>query len=199
MENNLKINRYMSKYKIFCTHLTLCIIVMSQKNINIKLKKKSQDTSFGVLLLAHFILFSNFKPPRPLRLWLLGKHCRRVVISYNSNLKIFKLKEKGMATQTSILPWRTSCTDEPCGLQSMCCKELDTTATNTHTQETGLPWWLTQSRICLQCGRLGFHTWIRKIPWRRELLPKPRFSPGEFHGQGSLAGHSPWDGKESDN
>lgn len=39
MENNLKINRYMSKYKIFCTHPTLCIIVTSQKT-NIILKKE---------------------------------------------------------------------------------------------------------------------------------------------------------------
>ena len=24
--------------------------------------------------------------------------------------------------------------------------------------------------------------WVRKIPWRRECLPTPVFSPGEFHG-----------------
>ena len=43
MENNLKINRYMSKYKIFCIHPTLCIIVTSQKT-NIILKKRSHKT-----------------------------------------------------------------------------------------------------------------------------------------------------------
>ena len=37
-----------------------------------------------------------------------------------------------------------------------------------------------------------------KIPWRSEWLPTPVFSPGEFHGQRSLAGCSPWDGKELD-
>ena len=37
-----------------------------------------------------------------------------------------------------------------------------------------------------QCGRLGFHPWVRKIPWRREWLPTPVFLPGEFHGQRSL-------------
>ena len=47
MENNLKINRYMSKYKIFCTHPTLCIIVMSQNNINIKLKKSHKTQVLG--------------------------------------------------------------------------------------------------------------------------------------------------------
>ena len=37
-----------------------------------------------------------------------------------------------------------------------------------------------------------------KIPWRREWQPTPVFLPGEFHGQKSLVGHSPWGRKESD-
>ena len=43
---------------------------------------------------------------------------------------------------------------------------------------------------------LGF--WVGKIPWRREWLPSPVFLPGEFDGQRSLAGYSPWGRKESD-
>ena len=43
----------------------------------------------------------------------------------------------------------------------------------------------------------GFSLWVRKISWRREWLPTPVFLPGEFHGQRSLAGNSPWDHKES--
>ena len=39
--------------------------------------------------------------------------------------------------------------------------------------------------------------WIRKIPWRRKWLPTPVFLPGEFHGQRSLMGYSPWGCKES--
>ena len=31
-----------------------------------------------------------------------------------------------------------------------------------------------------------------------EWLPTPVFLPGEFHGQRSLAGYSPWGRKESD-
>ena len=31
-----------------------------------------------------------------------------------------------------------------------------------------------------------------KIPWRRAWQPTPTFLPGEFHGQRSLAGYSPW-------
>ena len=34
--------------------------------------------------------------------------------------------------------------------------------------------------------------------WRREWHPTPIFLPGEFHGQRSLAGYSPWGCKESD-
>ena len=36
------------------------------------------------------------------------------------------------------------------------------------------------------------------IPWRREWTSTPVFLPGEFHGQRSLAGYSPWGCKESD-
>ena len=58
-------------------------------------------------------------------------------------------------------------------------------------------------RICLQYRRAGFDPWVTKIPWRREekrreWLPIPVFFPGEFHGQTSLVGYSPWGHKESD-
>ena len=43
-----------------------------------------------------------------------------------------------------------------------------------------------------QRRRLGFDPWVRKIPWRRNWLPTPVFLPGEFHGERSLAGYSPW-------
>ena len=39
----------------------------------------------------------------------------------------------------------------------------------------------------------GFDPWIGKIPWKRERLLTPVFSPGEFHGL-----YSPWGCKESD-
>jgi len=35
-------------------------------------------------------------------------------------------------------------------------------------------------------------------PWKREWLPTPVFLSGEFHGQRSLVGYSPWYCKESD-
>ena len=46
--------------------------------------------------------------------------------------------------------------------------------------------------------RPGFNPWIGKMPWRREWLPTPVFLPGEFHGQRSLVGYSPWGCKELD-
>ena len=47
-------------------------------------------------------------------------------------------------------------------------------------------------RTCLQCRRLRFDPWVKKIPWRRSWQPTPVFLPGESHGQKSLAGYSPW-------
>ena len=43
-----------------------------------------------------------------------------------------------------------------------------------------------------------FDPWVGKILWRRDWLPTPVFLPGEFHGQRSLVGYSPWGGKEPD-
>ena len=62
----------------------------------------------------------------------------------------------------------------------------------------GLPWWLRWKSICLQCGRPGFHPWVRRIPWRRKWHPTPVLLPGEFHGWRSLVGYSPWSCKELD-
>ena len=39
--------------------------------------------------------------------------------------------------------------------------------------------------------------WFGTIPWRREWIPTPVFSPGECHGQRSLVGYSPWGCEES--
>ena len=52
-------------------------------------------------------------------------------------------------------------------------------------------------RICLQCRRPGFDSWVGKIPWRRKWQPTPVFLPGESHGQRSLAGYSIWGHTES--
>ena len=38
-------------------------------------------------------------------------------------------------------------------------------------------------RVCLQCKRPRFHTWMGRIPWRRKWPPTPVFLLGESHGQ----------------
>ena len=37
----------------------------------------------------------------------------------------------------------------------------------------------------------------QEYPLEREWLPTPVFLPGEFHGQSSLVGYSPWGHRES--
>ena len=49
-----------------------------------------------------------------------------------------------------------------------------------------LPWGLSSQESACQCRsyrRLGFDSWVGKIPWRRAWLPTPVFLPGESHGQ----------------
>ena len=40
--------------------------------------------------------------------------------------------------------------------------------------------------------------WIGRICWRWEWQPTPTFLPGDFHGQRSLVGYSPWCHEELD-
>ena len=44
-----------------------------------------------------------------------------------------------------------------------------------HQVGLGLPWWLTQQRIWLYCGRPGLNPWAGKIPWRSTWQPTPVF------------------------
>ena len=44
-----------------------------------------------------------------------------------------------------------------------------------------------------------FDPWVGKIPWKREWQPTLVLLPGEFHGQRSLVGYSPWGREELDN
>ena len=41
-------------------------------------------------------------------------------------------------------------------------------------------------------GRCGFDPWVGKRPWERKWKPTPVFLPGEFHGERSLVGYTPW-------
>ena len=59
----------------------------------------------------------------------------------------------------------------------------------------GLPWWLRQYRIHLQCR---FSPLVGEDPLEKRMATTPVFLPGEFHGQRSLVGYSPWGHKESE-
>ena len=61
-----------------------------------------------------------------------------------------------------------------------------------------LPRWLSGKQSTFQCGRLGLHRWVRKIPWVRKWLPTPVFLPGKSQGQRTLAGYSLWGHRDWD-
>ena len=46
--------------------------------------------------------------------------------------------------------------------------------------------------------RLGFDSWVRKIPCRKKWHPTPVLLPGKSHGRRSPVGYSPWGHKDSD-
>jgi len=48
----------------------------------------------------------------------------------------------------------------------------------------GLPWWLSWKRICLQCKRPRFDSWVRKFSWRRDRLSTPVFLGFTYNSDG---------------
>ena len=55
-----------------------------------------------------------------------------------------------------------------------------------------LPRWLGGKESACQCRKCRFDSWSGKILCRRKWQPTSVFLPGNFHGQRSLAGYSPW-------
>ena len=54
-------------------------------------------------------------------------------------------------------------------------------------------------RVCLpvqEMQEMRVDPRVEKIPWSRKWHPTPKFLPGKFHGQRSLAEHSQWGCKE---
>ena len=66
--------------------------------------------------------------------------------------------------------------------QPMSSREADT-----QCPESELPWRLDAKESTWQCRRRRVDPWIAKTPQSREWLPTPVLSPGEVHGQRSLA------------
>ena len=65
-------------------------------------------------------------------------------------------------------------------------------------KRSGLPAGSDSRESACNMGDTRFNPWVGKSPWRRDWQLTPVFLPGEFHGQRSLAGYSPWHHKESD-
>ena len=73
-------------------------------------------------------------------------------------------------------------------------KDISTFYPLEHVNDTlhGFPGGSDGNNFCLQCRRCRFNPLVGRIPWRREWLLTPVFLLGEFSGQRSLAGYSPW-------
>ena len=71
-------------------------------------------------------------------------------------------------------------------------------ATDQVSGPPGLPGRLSGKESTCQAGDVGSIPGLERFPWRRKWQPTPVFLPGEFHGQRSRAGPSPWGHKESD-
>ena len=109
--------------------------------------------------------------------------------------------EKEMATHSSILAWRIPWMEEPGGLQSTGSQRVRHDWSTSLSLYIGFPSGSSGKAPACQCRRhkkLGFDSWIRKIPWRGAWQPTLEFLPGKSHGRRSLVGYSPWGRKESD-
>ena len=113
------------------------------------------------------------------------------------------LLKKGTATHPSILAWRIPLREEPGELQFMGSQGVrHNWGTNTHIRVyiykcicQGFSRSTSTKKPACQCRRCkicGFDPGVGKIPWKRAWQPTLVFLPGEFHGQRSLVGYSPW-------
>ena len=103
------------------------------------------------------------------------------------------LLEKEMATHSSILAWKIPWMVEPGRLQSMGSQRVG------HDWATSLSLSLASQMVKnLLAMQEIWVQFLGQIPWRWEWLPTSVFLPGEFHGQRSLTGYSPWSPKELD-
>ena len=104
--------------------------------------------------------------------------------------------EEGMATHSSILAWKIPWTEETGRLQSMGLQRVRHNWVTEHAHTCLGASLVAQTVKNLPAWRTGFNPWVRKIPWRRKWQSTLVFLTGEFHGQKSLVGYSPWGHKE---
>ena len=75
---------------------------------------------------------------------------------------------------------------------------FDTDYRSTHLAIPGSTRGKEPTCLCRGHKRHMFDPWVGKISWRRPWQPIPVFLSGEFHGQRSLVGYSPWGHKGLD-
>ena len=75
---------------------------------------------------------------------------------------------------------------------------FDTDYRSTHLAIPGSARGKEPTCLCRGHKRHMFDPWVGKISWRRPWQPIPVFLSGEFHGQRSLVGYSPWGHKGLD-
>ena len=90
------------------------------------------------------------------------------------------------------LPGESQGRQSPVGCRLWGRTESDTTEA---TEQQQLLWLLSGKEYICQFRRRRFDPWSVKIPRRTKWQPTAVFLPGKSHGQRSLVGHSPWDGK----
>ena len=113
-----------------------------------------------------------------------------------------------MAPHSSTLAWKTPWMEEPGGLLSMGSHRVghnwsDLAAAAAAAMITfwasQAAWWLKKKKSAVQemPKTQIWHSWV-EISWNRKWQPTSVFLPGQFHGQRSLVGYSPWGRKKAD-
>ena len=108
--------------------------------------------------------------------WINKSNERTKIVNYFTAfaLKMFSSAWTFLAANTIL--WVISTTDNP---------DLPKKLRNRGTFISGLPWWHSCQRVCLQCRKNGFNPWVRKIPWRRKWQPTPGFLPENHMDRGA--------------
>ena len=130
----------------------------------------------------------------PCRLLSMGS--LRVGHDWATSLSLFTFMH--WRRQWQPIAWKIPGTEEPVGLLSVGSHRVGhdwrdlAAAAAAAVFILDLLWWLRwlKKKIRLQFRRPRFNS--GKIPWRREWLLTPVVLPGEFNGQRSLVGYSPW-------
>ena len=138
------------------------------------------------------------EPPQPPCFLELGKGSgdsagRESVVSAGDTGSVPGLERapgEGMAVRSSIFARKIPWTEEPGGYSPQTRRVGHGWATErarTRRLRLGLPWGLSGEEPACQRRRRRLHTRVGKAPGRRAWQPAPVFSPGESHGQRSLA------------